>query len=356
MKEEWMKRIQDSLCIILNHLLFVAASITVLDLFNADNPKIFLWMAFVVIPIGVFYFTKMTPKLIPPPMFILLLAGMSLAEKIMTTKDWGIYYYVITYVYLIGYFIYYFIKQFLDFLRLNQNTASNIPISDIFRNGIGLTLFFSACGSVILFVSASFDWVKAIADKIWSGVLVILGYIFSGIKTPVPPTQKEEFTQADPQLGGANMSEVIPEQTLENIRNLIIILLCIAIVIGFILFLYYVYYIIKGIEKSQNGKNKDQNLKRNEDIREYCGIEKRVQRNVGKYIFRNNREKIRRLYQKKVIKRKKEVIGEKEQQQLKYLTAKECCDKLSEQQLKQVYEKARYSEQIISVEDVKMAK
>ena len=43
-------------------------------------------------------------------------------------------------------------------------------------------------------------------------------------------------------------------------------------------------------------------------------------------------------------------------QQLKYLTAKECCDKLSEQKLKLVYEKARYSEQTISAEDVRMAK
>ena len=66
---------------------------------------------------------------------------------------------------------------------------------------------------------------------------MILTYIFSGIHTEPPLEGKEELTQKDPQLGGVNMKEFISEQTLEGIRNLMIVLLCIAIVIGFILFL-----------------------------------------------------------------------------------------------------------------------
>ena len=356
MKREWIQNIQDGLCITLNHLLFVAGAITVLDLFQAATPKILLWMSLIVIPVAFYHFTRKTPQLILPPMFIILLGVMSMVEKIMTTHDWSAYYYVITFVYMIGYFLFYFTKKFLDFLQLNQNTASNIPIADIFQNGIGLTAFFTACSSVILLVSANIDWIKAIADKIWSGILMILGYIFSGIETQPPLEGKEELTQKDPQMGGVNMSDVIPEQTLDGIRNIMIAFLIVAIIIGFILFVYYVYYVIKGIERTERQKNKNGKLPENEDVREHCGIEKKVQRKASSFIFRNNREKIRRLYQKKVIKHRKELIGEKEQQQLKYLTAKECCDKLSEQQLKLVYEKARYSEEVISAEDVRFAK
>ena len=355
MKREWMQNIQDSLCIILNHLLFVAAAITVLDLFQADSPKLLVWMILGVVPLGVYYFMKKTPVLIPPPIFIILLGIMSMAEKIMTTNDWGAYYYVITFVYLIGYFLFYFAKKFLDFLRLNQSTASNIPVVDIFRNGMGLTALFSAGSMVILLVTANINWVKAIADKIWSGILVILSWIFSGIDTKPPVAGKEEMTQSDPQMGGANMSEVIPEQTLEGLRNIIIFVLIITIVIGFILFLYYVYYVIKGWERAENDNGKKGRLPENEDVREYCGIEKKTQRKSGSFIFRNNREKIRKLYQKNVMKHKKELVGE-QGQQLQYLTAKECCDKLSKQQLKMVYEKARYSEELITAEDVKSAK
>lgn len=355
MKREWMQSIRDILCIVLNHLLLVAAVITVSDLFQAASPNILGWMALVIIPLGLYYITKKTPKLIPPWMAIFFLGVMSMIEKIMTVQDWGIYYYVITFAYVMGYFVYYFTNKFLDFLRLNQNTASNIPIADIFRNGIGLTVLFSACSSVILFLSANLEWVKAIADRIWGGIVMMLRFVFAGIETSPLPAQKEEMTPPDPQLGGANLEGYIAKDTLDDFRNAVIILLCIAIVIGFILFLYYVYWVIKSLEKSQIEKKQKGKLLENEDVREYCGIEKNTQRKGAAFVFLNNREKVRKLYQKKILKRKKDLVGEQEQQ-LKYLTAKECCDRLSEQQLKLVYEKARYSEESITAEDIRLAK
>ena len=39
MKREWMQKIQDSLCIVLNHLLFVAAAITGIVIKNISASK-----------------------------------------------------------------------------------------------------------------------------------------------------------------------------------------------------------------------------------------------------------------------------------------------------------------------------
>ena len=356
MKQESMQRVRDGLCVFLNYLLVLAAVITISDLFRVDNPNLPLWIVLVIVPLGFFYWTKKTPQLIPAPIFVILLAVMSMAERIMTTQDWSMYYNVIAFIYLMGYFLFYFANRFLNFLKLNQNTASKIPIADIFRNGMGLTVFFATCSSVILLITFHIDWVKAIADRIWRGILMILSYIFSGIKTEPPIDGKEPLTQNDPQLGGANMSESIPQETLDGIRDIMIVLLCVALVIGFILFLYYVYYVIKGLEGAERAKGKKGNLLENDDVREHCGIEKNSKRKTNSFVFRNNREKIRQLYQKNVMKHKKELIGEKEQSLLSYLTAKECCDKLSKQQLKLAYEKARYSEEVITAEDVKSAK
>lgn len=356
MKQDRMQKVRDSLCILLNHLLVLAAVMTVADLFQVENPNLFLWAGSMVIPLGLYLGIKKEPVLIPPVIFILLLGIMAMAESIMKIHDWNVYYYVIAFIYLFGYFFYYFVEKFLHFLRVNENTASNIPIADMFRNGMGQTAFFATCSSIILLGVVNIEWVKAIADTIWSGILLVLSYIFSGIKTEAPVEGKEEFGQKDPQLGGANMSEMIPQQTLEEIRDIMILLLCIAIVIGFIFFLYYVYWVIKDLEGKDRVKSKKGKLPEDEDVREYCGIEKNDQRKLGGFLFRSNREKVRRLYQKKIIKHKEALVGENAQGMLKYLTAKECCDKLSEQQLKQAYEKARYSEEVITAEDVRTAK
>lgn len=356
MKQKKMQYIKDSLCIILNHLLFVAAAITVLDLFQANSSELLLWVGLIVAPLIWYHVTQKPQKLIPPPMFIVLLGGMSMVEKIVTTHDWSVYYYIITFVYLVGYFVYYFSKQFLQFLALNKHSASNIPEQTIFRNGIIQTLFFTAGSSIILFISANFDWVKRIVDHIWNMILAVLRYVFAGIETPVQQPQKEELTQKDPQMGSANMGDAIPEQMLEDIRNLIIIFLCVAIIIGFILFLYYIYCVIKGIETSPLRKRKKEMVEDDEDVREYCGFEKKSKTRERSFRFRNNREKVRRLYQKMVLKRKTELIGEQNPEQLSYFTAKECCERLEEQSLKAVYEKARYSEDVITTEDVRMAK
>lgn len=356
MKQERIQFVRDGLCVFLNYLLILAAVITILDLFQVGNLNLFLWMLPIVIPLGLCFGLKKEPILIPPAIFVFLLGIMSMAEKIMKTHDRGVYYYIITFIYLICYFFFYFTKKFIDFLKMNENTASKIPILDIFRNGMGLTSLFTACSSVILLVSANVDWVKAIADKIWSLILVVLNYIFSGIETNPPLSGKEEMTQKDPQMGSSNMSEVIPIETLESIRNMILVMFIVTIIIGLCLLLYYIYFVIKGRDKLDFRKKKQGKLIENDDVREFCGIEKKSRGTVRSVLFRTNGEKIRRIYQKKMIKRKTELIGEQEQQLLKYLTAKECCDKLSEQQLKLVYEKARYSEEIITAEDVRLAK
>lgn len=237
MKREWIEKLHDGLCVILNHLLFVAAAITVSDLFHADNPNFFLWMAFALLPAGVFYLTKKIPKLIPAPI-----------------------------------------------------------------------------------------------------------------------DEMEEQLQGGTQADGSGMSEVVPTLPLEGLRNAIIVMLIISIIVGLCFMVYYIYLVIKDMEGPQKRKKKQEKIEANGDVREYCGVEKKNHRKAGSFFFRTNREKIRRLYQKKIIRRKNELIGDKEEQQLKYLTAKECCDKLSEQQLKLVYEKARYSPQEISAEDVRLAK
>ena len=71
--------------------------------------------------------------------------------------------------------------------------------------------------------------------------------------------------------------------------------------------------------------------------------------------FLSNEQRIRTLYKKRVIHDKAAIIGDKVEQELSYLTAKECCEKIGATELKEVYEKVRYSSEKVTSEDVRRA-
>ena len=105
-------------------------------------------------------------------------------------------------------------------------------------------------------------------------------------------------------------------------------------------------------------KKNDENeeLQTGIDIRETCVIEKNKKEAADWFAFLKPREKVRKIYRKQVLKHKKDIIGENSSENLAYMTAEECCDKLSLEDLKLIYEKARYSAEEISAEDVKRIK
>ena len=165
MKREWIMRLQDMLVIVMNHLLFVAVALTVLDLFDKENTKLLLWAVMVIVPVFYYYvrikaekipvfyavhlflclgfclipaeqitkalmivivlfysiwsiYLKMSSKmgkqeLIPAPFVIVLIGILEMIEKIRSKNDWAIYYLIIAFVYLLAYFIHYFVNQYM---------------------------------------------------------------------------------------------------------------------------------------------------------------------------------------------------------------------------------------------------
>ena len=358
MEKVLIEKAQDILVILLNHLLFIAAAITILDLFQAEARWIFICCCTVLIPLIFYHMMHRPQKLIPPPLFIVILGILSMVEKIKHVNDWQIYYFVIVFVYFGGYFLYYFTKQFMQFLLLNESSASNIPEEDIYRNGMGQTVLFGAGSLIVLWMSTNFDWFAKIMEHVWSWIFKILRYLLSGIETfpPEESVQKEEVQEMASDFGGAVTGTFFPE-LLQNIAKTIATgIVFVSFVLGCMVMLYLIYSLIKEHFIPLMKKDNKKELKSSEDIREYCGVEKISAKRVFSFPFWDHREKIRRLYQKKVLKRKRELIGENEQGQLEYLTAKECCDRLSEQNLKMAYEKARYSEESVTAEDVRLAR
>ncbi len=357
MKQDWLEKAQDVLIILLNHLLVIAAIITGFDLFQIDALMIPVCILSFLIPFGYYYITHRPQKLLSPPLFMVLLQVLFLLEKIIKANDWEGSYIAIALLYLIGCFFYYFINKFLRFLSLNENSASNIPERQMFQSGMKQTIIFGMGSFIVLVITANIDWVKRIADRIWDWLLQLLIDLFAGVEMHLPQElPMEEVENAASDIGNAVDREMFPVFMQEMVKTIVTGVVFLAFVGGCILVFLLIYEFIKMYLTPYMRKKKQQDLKDNEDIREYCGYEKHSNKKEHVFLFLNHREKIRKIYQKKVLNRKKELIGEKPQQQLEYMTAKECCDQLSEQNLKIMYEKARYSAEEITGEDVKIAK
>ena len=131
-------------------------------------------------------------------------------------------------------------------------------------------------------------------------------------------------------------------------------------VIGSILAVALLFVIIKGVGavfKNAELKKPHRVVFKDEiDVYETCGIEKIKKQRSKLSVFTDKRGKIRKIYRKKVLKNSEELIGNQDKIKLQYLTAKECCEKLDEPILKELYEKAKYSEKEITSEDIKLLK
>jgi len=134
-----------------------------------------------------------------------------------------------------------------------------------------------------------------------------------------------------------------------------------GMVVNLFLVGFIVFGIVKGFQYLWKEFHKDvsRDVKKNNnriDIRESCTIEKAQKEGKSRFSVRNNHEKIRKIYRKQVLKNKIAIIGDLHAEALQYLTAKECCDKFAAEQLKKMYEKARYSAEKITSDDVGVAK
>lgn len=355
MQRKYLEHAENILVIILNHILLVAVTVTLMDLFRAKSSYLWLLLATVLIPCAL-YFAKMMkkPRAIPAPLTVVLLGICSMAEKIQDKHHWEGYYLFFICSYLIGYYFLYFIRQFLETMRLNEKSAANVPEEIIFKSGLK-QMFVYCTGSMLVFLfAANLDWFGKFMQSIGNIGLMLLRWIFSKIdfvtEEEIPNQVEEEVT---PRPDGSTGEAVSPEFDPENMRRALILFFVVTAIIAFIVIVYLIYKYGRLYWERRNDTETEGVLRTNGDIREKCEFVKNKKKREKWFVFFDNREKIRKRYRKRVLAGKRELIGEAETAQLAYLTAKECCERLSEEKLRAVYEKARYSEAEIIAEDVK---
>ena len=407
MKRKWIETGQDLLIIFINHLILIAFAMTAMGLFRQDEHKVWLWSVLLIIPL-IFYVARIKLRnfflffalhvavpvgIIFLPIHILLkllmvfismvyfiwsirirmqergygegvvapifmtgaLGVMLLIETSYSQKGWEGIYIAMAIIYAAGYCMYMFTSQYLRFLIVNESSAANIPESEIFHKGFRQTFMYMAGVVTLLVLTANVAWLSYIVSWLGDILLKVARFLFSGAgrtEEEMPITMPVE--QIPPDMG--MLGEAGEPALIWVILEKLVMIAGALFMVGLI-----VFGIVKGFQYLWKGFHKDaakdeKKITTGIDIREACTIEKTKKEGNNWFSFLNNREKIRKIYRKQVLKNKTAIIGDLNTEDLGYMTAKECCDRFSAEQLKKMYEKARYSEAEITSEDVRAAK
>ncbi len=279
-------------------------------------------------------------------------------------KDELIPYYLFT---LIGcfalYFIIYYITHFLKFVQLNANGSDAVPTKEIFGSGAGYVLGYTVFGTAVLVFATNLPWLEKVvqffADFILAPLSALMKMIFGedelvkeyedvDFVIPVPPQVAQALGMTDGESSG-----------FWNVFQTVIIIVF-AIVATFLIvkLLMWLYRILR--------ENFDPNYKKKElngdeldgvDIREKIkiGKEDEEKRERGLFGILSNNEKIRRLYKKRLLREAATLVDGKEEK-LGFFTARESEAKLNVEGLAMIYEKARYSGENVSSDDVRAMK
>ena len=391
----------------LNHLIFVAAAVSLMGVIGSSDSHLLFWIGTGIVPVFLYFwrvkvkkiavffigmcalltvgvvlpldifmkfltigmillyciFTvrkKLTERpelveLVSPAVFVLVIGAMTFKNHIYTGQCFGI-----AWGYLIGYFLYHFMTEYLNFVNINENSASNMPEKELFTQGVKQVGVFTGITIGIAWITSNTDWIAKIVTAFGGWIKGFLKYIFAGIagaieEESVPEAPVVDMGQDEGIFEPVEYSELWLkiQEILEALYYVIVFLILVAIVFfGVRLIVHFVKENFTKIGKKKANKE----ILSNQDIRESCREEVSKKEKRVLFDFLSNEQRIRAIYKKKVLQEKVKIVGEAGPEGLAYLTAKECCDKIEAAELKEVYEKVRYSSEKVTGEDVRRVK
>ncbi len=267
-----------------------------------------------------------------------------------------VYYLVPVLLYLGLYFIYCYLENFSSFLAVNDSGAGRIPQKDIFRCGILLASAFSlgSVGIMLLFSGSSI--LSDLLKLLQKGLIWFLRRLFSGGTEPDDAAVTEEVSGSGTLYGLEAGEAGLLWQVLEKIALVILVTGLITLAV------YGLYRLAKLLYErfSVVALPEEQGVLSRTDLREKCSIEKREQSGRGRvrvFGLLNAQERIRRIYKKTVWNGRNMLVREGDTAEcLNTMTARECGQRLSRAELAEIYEKARYSGETCTAEDVRKAR
>lgn len=240
-----------------------------------------------------------------------------------------------------------YIRQYIEFLTVNESSAGYLPVTEMFRSGFGLVTGYAVLGMFILMLcgnAGNYDFVWE-AIKRW--LLTIIRYLAPLFKVEEP--EQDILTEAE-----MAASEFVPGGADSPILHLF---WRIMEVVGLVsLSVALVYFIIRGIiflvrflrARFAHFGARNKSIQEGTDvvdIRERCGTSlKKPSKRRRLTELLSPEQRIRRLYKKHIL-ASASSLTKGNVRALRLLTPKECGQRLKEEQMAVIYEQTRYSGQ-----------
>lgn len=291
------------------------------------------------------------------PIFVVVLAFISLFyQNYLGHREWNLYLAITVLITLGLYFVVFYLQHYFRFLQVNDSSAAQIPARLIFRSGFKMTFLYTLLTMTAALLLSHIEWLGSIFQYIRKGIAFCLYYLLSIF----PQDSGEEMVETI-----AASTEAVEEVPMETVGETFVgwqfleYIVEILFVAG-ILYVTYkgIKYLIAWLKTNPfffKGRKFFQEAgEETGDIHEDCEIthRKKKQRQISFFWKQSFEKQIRRIYQTFILSHKKELL--KENRNLTFSTVRENVSTLGkEEKLAAIYEKARYSKEPCTREDVK---
>lgn len=347
-------------------LIFVGSHLLVFPAFLYLMPKPLLEKVILLIFVGgyavfSFYLRVMSrdrlDRPIKPIVIVVGAAAGLFVEEHFGVGDWEKYYRLPVVAFIGLYFIQLYLQNYQYFVKVNDSAKGHIQQRVMFRSGMKLILSFSLVVMGFASLTGGSGWVSrllALPGKVFRLLFQLVDRLLTGqLEQGIPDWERPGYVYNDfDQLGEGEAGAfwVFLERVFMA-----------AFAVCLIVFIIFAIYKLVITLHKWFSQRSDRSVEREEednlgDVREKCETDKRKKERKSPFAFLSVRERIRRVYKKDVWARRNFIVKEGDTRALSLMTAKETGDKLERPALAESYEKARYSNEECTAEDLRRAK
>ena len=265
---------------------------------------------------------------------------------------WDLYYRMSLILVFLLYAVVLFLQSYEDFMSVNRLSTGKIPFQEIFRSGLHSTAAFVLLSGLLLMAVSQFAWLKPFLQVLRNGLLLILRFLFSLL----PTDSETPEVIVEQTAGGGGMPALEPEEPfflwviLEYVAMIALLLVAIGLLYRGLRKLFFFLRERMQFTVTDTSLAKQESLDKRERLSAAEASTARREQKKFAFGFPDARQKIRRIYQKKLS-----VCG-LAKERLPFYTARDAEKSLQAEGMAALYEKARYSELPCTEEDVRSMK
>lgn len=282
------------------------------------------------------------------PVFALLVSAISIfLLHYLDHREWDAYFVIVLVCVLALYALALYIRQYLEFLTVNESSAGYLPVTEMFRSGFGLVTGYAVLGVVVLILcgnAGNYDFVWEAVKRFFLAIMRSLAPLFRYENLEQDILTESEMAPSEFMPGGTDSPALRFFWRIMEVVGLVV--LAVALV----------YFVIRGMiflvrflrERFAHLFAQKKSIQEGTDvvdIRERCGTSTRdpsKRRRLTELL--SPEQRIRRLYKKHIL-AAASTLTKGDARALRLLTPKECGQRLKEEQMAVIYEQTRYSEQ-----------